>query len=163
MPKLVKDGAVAVDDWRLLRKIDDATQLAQRNIIVPGSHWLQARTDLANRDDVGIWLNGDDELAPYAEYIAALPLIAVHFPGFMDGRGFSTARLLRERFQFNGELRAIGHFMRDQLTYLRRCGFNAFSFDDNVDLDGALKSLNDFSEYYQAAVDQPLPLFRRRG
>jgi uncharacterized protein (DUF934 family) len=82
----------------------------------------------------------------------------------MDGRSFSTARLLRERYGFTGELRAVGNFIRDQLCYLRRCGVNAFAFTrEDMNLEDALKSLGDFSEYYQASVDQPLPLFRRRA
>ena len=163
MPKLVKDGVVTNDAWHLLRDVDDATQLQQANIIVPSAYWLSAQPQLATRTDVGIWLNGDDDLSPYAETIHGFPIIAIHFPVFMDGRGFSTGRLLRERFQFTGELRAVGNFIRDQLTYLRRCGFSAFSFDDGVDVDAVVKSLTDFTEYYQASVDQPLPLFRRRG
>jgi len=71
---------------------------------------------------------------------------------------------LRERYGFTGELRAIGHFIRDQMCYLRRCGVNAFAFaNEETDLEAALKSLNDFTEYHQASVDQPLPLFRRRA
>ena len=63
-----------------------------------------------------------------------------------------------------GELRAVGNFIRDQLCYLRRCGVNAFAFSNpEADLQAALKSLDDFTEYYQASVDQPLPLFRRRA
>jgi len=82
----------------------------------------------------------------------------------MDGRSFSTARILRERYGFKGELRAIGNFIRDQLCYLRRCGVNAFAFaNPDTNLEIAVKSLTDFSEYYQASVDQPLPLFRRRA
>ena len=86
----------------------------------------------------------------------------VNFPVFTDGRGFSYARELRER-GLRGELRAGGHFIRDQLTYLQRCGFNAFQMADEAELEAALASLADFSEHYQASIDQPLPLFRRRA
>tara|TARA_R110000823_G_scaffold130015_29_gene258252 strand:- start:7844 stop:8290 length:447 start_codon:yes stop_codon:yes gene_type:complete len=90
-----------------------------------------------------------------------LALVAINFPVFTDGRGFSYARELRER-GYSGELRAVGHFIRDQLTYLRRVGFNAFQMNDDSQLESAVASLEDFSEYYQSAIDQPLPLFRRR-
>jgi uncharacterized protein (DUF934 family) len=96
------------------------------------------------------------------EHLDDLALVVINFPVFTDGRGFSYARELRER-GFKGELRASGNFIRDQLTYLRRCGFNAFSMADDAQLASALDSLSDFSESYQAAPDQPLPLFRRRG
>jgi uncharacterized protein (DUF934 family) len=63
---------------------------------------------------------------------------------------------------YDGELRACGHFIRDQLCYLQRCGFNSFEFATEENLDEALGSLKDFSEYYQASANQSLPLFRRR-
>ena len=100
--------------------------------------------------------------APLFDALDDIPLILINFPAFMDGRGFSYARELRER-GYTGELRAVGHFIRDQLTYLARCGFNAFQMADDSQLEDALHSLDDLSEYYQAATDQPLPLFRRRA
>lgn len=81
----------------------------------------------------------------------------------MDGRSFSTARLLRDAYGFKGELRAIGGIIRDQLFYLKRCGFDSFSLADDIDAEAAVASLSDFSESYQAAEDQKLPLFRRRA
>ena len=91
-----------------------------------------------------------------------LALIAVDFPKFSDGRGYSIARLLRERYGFEGELRAIGDVLRDQLYYLRQCGFNAFAVRADRDVEAALRGLADFSDGYQASVATPLPLFRRR-
>ena len=99
--------------------------------------------------------------APLLPYLVEIELDAVNLPVFTDGRGFSYARELRER-GYRGELRATGHFLRDQLTYLRRCGFDAFQMADETDLEAALERLEDFSEHYQASIDQPLPLFRRR-
>ncbi|MBT3411078.1 MAG: DUF934 domain-containing protein, partial [Halieaceae bacterium] len=120
--------------------------------------WLQAN-DRATR---AVMLEPGETLAPLLEHIDDIPLVLVNFPTFMDGRGFSYGRELRER-GYRGELRAVGHFMRDQLTYLSRCGFDAFQFEDEQELEEALASLADFSEYYQASVDQPEPLFRRRA
>ena len=80
----------------------------------------------------------------------------------VDGRGFSSARLLRERYNYSGEIRAVGGFIRDQIYLLNRCGFNAFKFDDASDLNESVKSLEDFSETYQVSSDQKDPLFRRR-
>jgi uncharacterized protein (DUF934 family) len=70
--------------------------------------------------------------------------------------------LIRERYNYSGELRAIGGFIRDQLYLLKRCGFNAFQFSDEIELSDAAESLKDFSENYQVSVDQENPLFRRR-
>jgi uncharacterized protein (DUF934 family) len=167
MPKLVKDGAIVEDTWTLLPKPGgEATDIAvpTGHVIVPLSVWLAQKAQLQSRTDIGVWLDSDETADLLGEDAQSLPLVAVNFPTFMDGRAFSTARLLRERFGFTGELRAVGHFIRDQLCYLRRCGVNAFAFSNpETDLQAALKSLNDFTEYYQASVDQPLPLFRRRA
>ena len=89
------------------------------------------------------------------------PLIAVNFPSFMDGRGFSIGRLLKERYGFTGQLRAIGNAIPDQLFYLKRCGFTSFDLKDGTDLEAACQSLNDFDVSYQSAYDQPEALFRR--
>jgi uncharacterized protein (DUF934 family) len=186
MQKLIKDGAVVNDEWLLIGNDADAPaadlpagedlsgkaltekilagEVFAEKVIVPLPLWLANKSQLREcLPNLGVWMNGDDDVAQLAEDVAALPLIAIRFPVFTDGRGFSAGRLLRERHGFTGELRAVGNFLRDQLCYLRRCGFSAFSLNDKYDPDAALSSLNDFSEYYQPAVDQPLPLFRRRG
>jgi uncharacterized protein (DUF934 family) len=91
-----------------------------------------------------------------------LPVIGINFPKFADGRGYSIARYVRERLGFNGELRAIGDVMRDQLFFLQRCGFNSYAIREDCDAEVAMAGLSDFSETYQAANDQKSPLFRRR-
>ena len=103
-----------------------------------------------------------DDPAALAADIKTLALIAVNFPTFKDGRGYSTAYLLRTRYSYTGELRAVGDIQRDQLFYLHRVGFNAFAVREDKDIEAALKSLNDFSNVYQASVVQSSPLFRRR-
>ncbi|MDO3382534.1 DUF934 domain-containing protein [Gilvimarinus algae] len=167
MPKLVKDGAIIEDTWQRLDKpAGDAADVAvpEGQVIVPLSVWLAQRNALQARRDIGVWIDSDENALELGEDAKTLPLVAVHFPGFMDGRAFSSARLLRERLGFEGELRAVGAFIRDQLCYLSRCGVNAFRFDDETtDLEQAKNSLKDFTEFYQAGVDQPVPLFRRRA
>ena len=88
--------------------------------------------------------------------------MVLNFPAFKDGRGFTTARLLRERHGYKGEIRAVGDVGRDQMFYMQRCGFNAFEVRSDRDLEDALRALDDFTVTYQAAADQPLPLYRRR-
>jgi uncharacterized protein (DUF934 family) len=88
--------------------------------------------------------------------------VEVNFPKFGDGRGFSIARLLRERHGYRGELRAVGHITRDLLFFLERCGFDAFELREGEDPREALASFEDFSESYQASIATPVPLFRRR-
>ena len=103
-----------------------------------------------------------DDPAALAGRLAAAARVEVNFPTFTDGRGYSIARLLRERHGYAGELRAVGDVQRDQLFYLSRCGFDAFLLREGEDPDGALAALQDFSDAYQASAAQPIPLFRRR-
>ncbi|MET0356490.1 MAG: DUF934 domain-containing protein [Cellvibrio sp.] len=167
MPKLIKDGLIVENTWAFLAKAEgDVAEVVvpAGQVIVPLSVWLAQKSQLQTRKDVGVWLDSDETADAIGEEASNFPVIGVNFPGFMDGRSFSTARLLRERYGYKGELRAVGNFIRDQLCYLRRCGVNAFAFaNPDTDLEVALKSLEDFNEYYQASVDQPLPLFRRRA
>lgn len=154
MPRLIKQGQIVEDSWQLAEPDDEAPSTFH---ILSLQQW-QALSDKSGR---AVILQPGEEPAPLLEALDQIPLVAINFPVFTDGRGFSYARELRER-GFSGELRACGHFIRDQLTYLQRCGFDAFQMADEASLEEALASLSDFSEFYQAAVDQPLPLFRRR-
>lgn len=167
MQKLVKDGQIVANAWTLLAKSegDAATvEIPAGQVIIPFAVWNAQKDTLQNRSDIGVWLDSDEGAELVGADANRFPVIGINFPLFMDGRSFSTARLLRERYGFTGELRALGNFIRDQLCYLRRCGVNAFAFNNpDANLEEAVKSLNDFQEYYQASVDQPLPLFRRRA
>ena len=155
MKRLIKAGRIVEDSWLPLDA--DAANPGKQQILSL-DQWLQL-TDKAGR---ALMLEPGQAPAPLFEHLQVIPLVAINFPVFTDGRGFSYGRELRER-GFTGELRASGHFIRDQMTYLARCGFDAFQLADESALDEALASLRDFSEHYQAAIDQPLPLFRRRG
>ena len=112
-------------------------------------------------------LQPTDDPAALADRIggtdAPIRTIAVNFPKFGDGRGYSIARLLRERYGYKGELRAVGEVARDHLHAMAQCGFDAFHLRDGEDPQEALKAFGDFSEAYQASAAQPIPLFRRRG
>ena len=103
-----------------------------------------------------------EDPAALASSLASAARVEVNVPKFTDGRGYSIARLLRERLGYRGELRAVGDISRDQLFYLSRVGFDAFLLRDGEDAEEALAALNDFSEAYQASAKQPQPLFRRR-
>ena len=109
-----------------------------------------------------IWLAPDDDFESHARRLGQLALIAVDFPSFRDGRGYSIGYLLRTRYGWQGELRAIGDLLRVQLNYMHRCGFDAFAVRADKDIADALNGFSPYSVQYQGAVDQPLPLFRRR-
>ena len=164
MQRIIKHREVVDDRWHLLPK--DATLETVPNcddVIIPLNLWLEHGPALRGRDGgLGVWLDADEEPEVIAEDLDKFKVIAVNFPAFTDGRGFSTARLLRERFGYKGEVRAIGDVLRDQLFFMARCGFDAFAIRADKDPEDALQSLKDFSVTYQAATDEPLPLFRRR-
>jgi len=157
MPTLIRNRVLADDTWRVLQA-DEAIP-ADGEVIVPLSVWRERQQLLAERNgSTGVWLEPADEPAD----IGTLPvLIAVHFPAFTDGRGYSTARLLRQRYGFTGELRAIGDILRDQLYELERCGFDSFALRADQDPIDALRAFEDFSESYQAGADHGA-LFERR-
>jgi uncharacterized protein (DUF934 family) len=107
-------------------------------------------------------LGPDDDPRALAERLPGLKVVAVDFPKYGDGRGYSIGRLLRERYGYKGELRAIGVVARDHLQLLAQCGFDAFQLREGEDAQEALAGLDDFTEAYQASAAQPVPLFRRR-
>jgi uncharacterized protein (DUF934 family) len=163
MSKLIKGRTVVDDAWTLLRTAASAADVpAAGNVIVPLALWLAQRDALGARGDVGVWLAPDDDPAALAADVASLPLIAVDFPKFVDGRGYSTARLLRDRHGYQGELRAIGDVLRDQLYALAECGFDAFAVREDRDPYDALQGLADFTGLYTATTRSPQPWFRRR-
>ncbi len=107
-------------------------------------------------------LEPSDDPASVADRLDRVARIEVNFPKFGDGRGYSTARLLRERYGYKGELRAVGQITRDLLFFMESCGFDAFELREGEDAHEALAAFDDFSESYQASVKRPVPLFRRR-
>ncbi len=111
--------------------------------------------------DMAVLEAGDDP-ASLAGALDGLTTIAVRFPAFGDGRGYSIGRLLRERYAYRGELRAVGAVVRDHLYFMAQCGFDAFELRAGEDPKEALAAFDDFSDGYQATVARPQPLFRRR-
>jgi uncharacterized protein (DUF934 family) len=165
MTTLIKQRQVADDPWRVIGLPDEPVPdplPAEGDIIVPLALWRgQQRALLGRQGRTGVWLEGADDPAILFASGSMPELIAVRFPTFTDGRGYSVARLLRERHGFRGELRAIGDVLRDSLFDLARCGFDAFALRDDQDAGAALVAFAEFSEVYQAAADRG-PLFTRR-
>src|SRR5262245_45731992 len=109
-----------------------------------------------------IRLEPADDPVKVAGALAGVARVEVNFPKFGDGRGFSIGRLLRERYGYRGELRAVGQITRDHLFFLESCGFDAFELREGEDAGEAVAAFGDFSESYQASPARPVPLFRRR-
>lgn len=163
MPNIIKGSEIIADDWKVLDKelaLDSA--LEDGKLIVPLQYWLANNEALNARGDIGVWLDSDEDTDSIEDNCNHLPIIAINFPNFADGRGYSYARLLREKYGYTGELRAIGDVLKDQVFFLKRCGFDAFAIRADRDMGDAVSSLKDFSDSYQVAVDQPEPLFKRR-
>jgi len=164
MQRIIKGDQVIDESWHLLPAnvtLDELTN--SDDLIVPFQLWLEHAHALKARDGgLGIWLDSDQAVEEIADDLQHFQVIALNFPVFTDGRHYSSARLLRERYGYKGEIRAIGDVLRDQLFYMRRCGFDAFAVRPDRDPYDALESLKDFSVTYQSAADELLPLFRRR-
>ena len=163
--RVIRKGRVEPDLWTFVGLSDEpvAEALPRGPIVVPLAAWRARREELlARREPVGVWLQPEDDPAALAADLGAIALVAVRFPKFTDGRGYSTAALLRTRLAYRGELRAFGDVGRDQLFYLARCGFDAFALPPHRDPEAALAGLGTFSVRYQGSVDDPRPLFRRR-
>lgn len=164
MPKLIKHDRVIDDPWTLL-----APDTAIRDVppsgpvLVPLPLWQAERATLLARGDVGVWLGAAEDPAVLAGDLARLPVIGIEFPKFGDGRGFSTARLLRERHAYTGELRAIGDIFRDQLFYLRECGFDAFAVRSDRDPQQELAGFTTYDRVYAGSTRQRAPWFRERA
>jgi uncharacterized protein (DUF934 family) len=166
MAVLIKDRNVVTDPWLRLEAVAGGglpDVPAEGDIIVPLALWQARRGELLDRAGrIGVWLNSNEEPAAIADDLRHFGVVAVNFPKFGDGRGYSTAHLLRSRYGWKGELRAIGDVFRDQLFFLSSCGFDAFALRDGEDPQEALAAFGDFSEAYQASIERPQPLFRRR-
>jgi len=166
MQKLIRDGALVEDHWVLVKEANNAgilQALPGRSIIVPYKFWKYFQDDIADfAGEVTIWLNSDESVEDIANLLDQFPLIGLNFPVFSDGRSYTNARELRENLGYQGEIRAIGDVLRDQLYYMKRCGFNAFQLRHDQDPEACLQAFEDFHTGYQASIDQPLPLFRRR-
>lgn len=161
MKRIIKDGLIVESSWTYWTEqcgaLSDILRV-KRQAILPlqlveeHAHlWADASPCL------GVLLMPDDEPGRLLPHLGKLALVAVHFPSFADGRGYSTGRLLRARYGFAGELRAVGDILRDQLYFLNRCGFNAFDLRKDQDLEAALAAFTDYawqpnSHLYQEAT-----------
>lgn len=170
--KIIKNGCVVADE-RLTVSLAEGEVPADiavpaGPVLVPLAVWQARREELlprARTGEVGVWLAAGEDVAGLADDLAVLAVIALHFPKFTDGRSYSAAALLRNRYGYAGELRAIGEVLRDQFNYMTRCGFDALQpragrYTD-AQLEAAVASIGDFTQPYQRSVKDPLPLFRR--
>lgn len=162
MQNLIKNGALKSDDAWVLIADDTARLPTKAPAIVSLQRYLALRQEGSiEPGSLGVWLNDEQMAEDVAELLDEVALIALHFPKFADGRSFSKARLLRDRFGYQGEIRALGDFLPDQIDYLARCGVDAFACRNEQEAATALLMLDSFSIHYQSDVNQTA-LFQQR-
>jgi len=158
---IIKDGAIIADE---VKHLADDEAPAGNAFTVSLARWQAEKASLkATGAAIGVRLSGGDAVADIAADLPELALVVVEIPALADGRAFSHARLLRDRFGYTGEVRALGGFIRDQVYFLARVGVNAFEPVPETNLEALLPALTEFTVNYQAAADQKQPLYRRRG
>lgn len=146
---LVKQGELIADPW--VRIEDDKLPLG-RPLLVTLAEWKRLAGTLRHWDQpLGLILTGGDSLEELGDSLGRFQLIALAFPKFTDGRAYSQARLLRKRYGFTGELRAVGHVLRDQFLQLHRCGFDSLELADEATAEAWLESVAHYQGFYQPA------------
>jgi uncharacterized protein (DUF934 family) len=158
---LVKGGNIAADSF--IHLADGADVPADGDVLVPAARFLEdVERFLARAGRTGvIWPNNRDvdDLVPHLERLATIALV---FPVFRDGRAYSQARLLRERFAYRGELRATGQILRDQFVFMLRAGFDAFEVKKQADAEAFAQTVKRYSVFYQPTGDGRLTALHRR-
>jgi uncharacterized protein (DUF934 family) len=165
MPKLIRltaDGAEWIDDR--FTSVADDEDLPEGDIIISLTRYLADGEALASDGrDVGVVLASDEEVEALAYDLPRIPVVALSFPKFRDGRAYTSARLLRERFHFVGEVRAVGDVLREQSVPMVRCGFDVFAPADGSTPEQWAKTAGRFRHVYQRASDGREPVFEERA
>ena len=158
---LLQNGRLVADPF--INATDAETIPAEGPVLVSLEQWQDHCPSLQRRrDPVGVLLQSDQHPEIIADDLDQIALVALAFPSFRDGRAYSYARLLRERYGFTGELRAVGDVLLEQLHYMQRCGFDAFDLDSDDPARDFGIAEGDFSVWYQPASDDRLSAMRLR-
>jgi len=161
MPNLINHEAILENNLTVVSSIEEG--LPSSNALIEFNVWLENKDQLDQKENISFYISGDADLEQVKPYLNDVNVIGVNFPAFADGRGYSLARLLKERYGFKGEIRAIGDVLIDQLYFMKRCGFDTFEIKDGLNPEKALNYLATFAEPYQLAYDKKEPLFRRNA
>lgn len=157
---LIKDGAFAADNFA---RVDDEAVLPDGAVIVSLARFQKDRDALLARNaPVGVQLKAPENPEVLGDDVHRLSLVVLEFPVFRDGRAFSWARMLRERLKFTGEIRGAGHFLYDQLSYMRRVGFDAFDVAETVTLESFNRAMGEMTNVYQPSADGKKTIFQLR-
>lgn len=149
--QIIKNKQIIDNTWTF---IADGSELIDGDISITPTRWNKEKEQILNHHGKqGLRLSPTDKIEDIADDLKLISLIELDFPAFTDGRGFSQARLLRNRYQYQGEIRAIGGYMADQVFYLSRVGVNAFQLGNEKELPLALSTMNDFTVSYQTSTN----------
>ncbi len=160
---LIKNGKKIEDPFVTVSAEDALPVDSTQAIIVDVERWQNDKAEIMQRaGQIGILLEPDQSPDLIAADLANIDLFVLNFPVFSDGRGFSHARRLRETYGFTGEIRAVGHIIRDQFLFLHRCGVNAITLGKHLNEQDWDAAMDEFSLFYQNAVDTRHPLMRLR-
>lgn len=149
--QIIRHAKIVSDHWT---HVADGPIPSEGCISVSFARWKDQRTELLSRvDDLGLRVSSEDPIEEVTEDLDRFQMIGLDFPVFTDGRLFSVARTLRDHYGYQGEIRAMGGFIRDQIFFLSRVGVDSFEMEEGSDLDGALSALDDFSVSYQISSE----------
>ena len=157
---ILRSGEIVDNPWVLLKR--DTEPAAGTALVVPSDIWRADRDRyLKWHGPLGIRLDPADDVAAIAHDLGRFELIEIDLPSYKDGRGYSSARILREHLGYTGELRAVGDILRDQFLFLDRCGFDTLEMDEDQ-VSGWRSALSEISISYQPATDARTPVLERR-
>lgn len=161
MPQLLRDGIVQEDDYLLLTQV--AELAGQAGVLLPITEVLQNLVVIEKYTGrLGVIVQPETSVKDLLVILPKLSLVAVNYPLYTDGRGHSKARILRDKYHFRGEIRAIGDVFKDTVYYLHQCGFNSFLPRSGETVENLLAGLMVFSEGYQQSSVRSVPLYHRR-
>ncbi|MEL6859873.1 MAG: DUF934 domain-containing protein [Pseudomonadota bacterium] len=157
---LIKNGAETEDTWTF---VETGAEVPSSGCVTVTLEKLseESGTLLARNQQIGVRLSPSDDPHDLTPFLDRISLIEIDFPKYTDGRGYSQAQLLRRRLGYVGELRAVGHVLRDQILYMNRSGFDAYQ-TTRADLPNVVQALEEYSAFYQPAADGQTSVFSRR-
>ncbi len=162
MPKLIKNKQLSDNEWSHVADLSELSSARTQKVLVSTEAWSDSSLgDKRTSGELGLFIESDQTCADLPKDFSSAPVIAVNFPAFTDGRGYTIARELREKLSYTGEVRAVGDVLHDQLNSMARCGFDAFELVDDKDADKAIASFADFTNKYQADLVEPKPVYQR--
>jgi len=157
---ILADGQLASDDWTVLD--DEAAWPESGHVVVSLARWRQGVGKAPAGLEVAVSIPNTENVDEFATELLDRPMLLLEIPKFADGRAYSQARVLRDRYRYTGQIRAVGEAHVDQIHFMRRCGFDAFVLPESQSVDAARRKLDEFSLSYEHAADPLTTVWERR-